>query len=594
MPVSRRGVVLVLAAVALLACAEGQQDAGASSAATTGAGGTGGSGGELTLGGNDCPGPSCSMDGTAVVDCSGNVTEQCGPLESCVAGECKNGCDFAAEQKSSVGCDYYPAYLDLYQQGPSPDCFAVFIANTFPQPAHLEVSQAGQMIDLGQFGFVPVGSGPALTFDAFDPDAGIPPGGVVLLFLVNGFDAFVKCPYPAALQDGAHVEESAGVFDTFHVRSSVPVVGYQMLPYGGGSAAVTGSSLLIPTTAWADNYVLANAYAASAIVQGPDGYPSLNVVAAEDGTEVTILPKAAIVGGGGLAGGPANVPITYSLAAGQVMQLTQAAELTGSPMSANKPVGVFAGQVCMNVPADVYFCDHGEQSIPPVASLGHEYVAVGYRQRGPVVEQYRYRIVGAVDGTALTFEPSLPGVPSSVDLGQVSEFWSEEPFVVKSQDADHPFLFLSYMVGQQAVGAMGFGDADFVRVVPPEQYLSRYVFFTDPTFPETNLVAIRAKKDGAFADVELVCSGTLTDWQPVGTSGDYEFTRIDVSRHDFVGQNGCDNGRNEMRSNAPFGLTVWGWGSLETTIFTINASYGYPAGESIAPINRVIVPPTPK
>ena len=33
--------------------------------------------------------------------------------------------------------------------------------------------------------------------------------------------------------------------------------------------------------------------------------------------------------------------------------------------------------------------------------------------------------------------------------------------------------------------------AEFVNVVPPAQFLSRYTFFTDPTYPETNLVLIR-------------------------------------------------------------------------------------------------------
>ena len=37
------------------------------------------------------------------------------------------------------------------------------------------------------------------------------------------------------------------------------------------------------------------------------------------------------------------------------------------------------------------------------------------------------------------------------------------------------------------------GDPEFVNIVPPEQYLSQYTFFTDPTYPETNLVLTREK-----------------------------------------------------------------------------------------------------
>ena len=53
-----------------------------------------------------------------------------------------------------------------------------------------------------------------------------------------------------------------------------------------------------------------------------------------------------------------------------------------------------------------------------------------------------------------------------------------------------------------------------------------------------------------------------------------------------VGQ--CNNGRHEIKSDAPFGLWVWGWGTPVTTTFTQNVSYGYPGGMNVAPINTVI------
>ena len=52
-------------------------------------------------------------------------------------------------------------------------------------------------------------------------------------------------------------------------------------------------------------------------------------------------------------------------------------------------------------------------------------------------------------------------------------------------------------------------------------------------------------------------------------------------------QNGaCDNGPHTASSAAPFGLVVWGLDEW--------ASYGYPAGGNIGPINSVIVPPDPR
>ena len=82
---------------------------------------------------------------------------------------------------------------------------------------------------------------------------------------------------------------------------------------------------------------------------------------------------------------------------------------------------------------------------------------------------------------------------------------------------------------------------------------------------ETNLVFVRKKgSDNQFHDVTLDCAGPLGGWQPVGSAGKYEYTRFDLVRHNFAPQGNCDNGRHEIKSDAPFGITVWGWGTLAT------------------------------
>jgi hypothetical protein len=148
----------------------------------------------------------------------------------------------------------------------------------------------------------------------------------------------------------------------------------------------------------------------------------------------------------------------------------------------------------------------------------------------------------------------------------------------------------TYMSGSGNNG--GYGDPDHVVEVPPAQYMNDYVFFTDPTFPETNLVVIRkATAPNVFADVTLDCAGTLTNWQPVG---DYEWTRVDLSTGDFQSVGKCSTGRHEISSKGTFGLWIWGWGTPNTTIETRWVSYGYPGGMNVQPINTVVVPITPK
>jgi hypothetical protein len=49
-----------------------------------------------------------------------------------------------------------------------------------------------------------------------------------------------------------------------------------------------------------------------------------------------------------------------------------------------------------------------------------------------------------------------------------------------------------------------------------------------------------------------------------------------------------------MKSAAPFGVTVWGWGTLGVNPSTHDVSYAYPAGASVKAVNQVVVPPTLK
>jgi hypothetical protein len=144
----------------------------------------------------------------------------------------------------------------------------------------------------------------------------------------------------------------------------------------------------------------------------------------------------------------------------------------------------------------------------------------------------------------------------------------------------------TYMSGSGELGEGGWGDPDFVRLVPPLQYLKRYVFFTDPTYPFTVLTVTRGMQNGIFEDVELDCMGPITGWQPVGNVGAFQIAYVKLVDH-WNSQNGCQNGVHTMRSDAPFGVWVWGWGSEDTNTGWV--SYGYPAGESVQPINVVVV-----
>jgi hypothetical protein len=513
-------------------------------------------------------------------------------------------CNAVEALQTSVGCDYYAVHMDGRFSADN-GCFVAFVANTSDSQAKIAVSFDGAPIDLGAYAKLPVGSGRDLTYGTFDPEAGLAPGDVAILFLGGPYgtdpvlNAPLSCPVPAAIPMGAQLH-GTGIGRAFHIQTNVPVVAYQMLPYGGGAAAVTGATLLLPTSAWDTSYVAANAYGNTTEEFGAG--PSMDVIAAEDATSVTILPRADLSAGAGVRPAKAGEVVTYTLDKGQVLQFTQGEELTGSLVTSDKPVAFLAGHQCTNTPATVPYCDHAEQQIPPVRALGHEYAAVVHRPRTSNPEPTPYRFIGAVEGTVLSYEPPVGG-PATLGVGELVEFTAAEPFVVRSQDAEHPFLVLAYMVGADGVSSLdfaGYGDPDVARIVPPAQYLDRYVFFTDPTYPETNLVLVRKRGEEGFADVTLDCAGTLGGWSPLGSEGLYEFTRFDLVRHDYQPQGNCNTGRRVASSDEPFGLWVWGWGSPETQPgrtcinnlpgYSCYVSYAYPAGEGVAGLNGVELP----
>ena len=542
-----------------------------------------------SLGGKDASSTLCticSSDLHAVLDCDGNVTTACPPDQGCTPeGKCVPACEAARANKSTVGCDYFDmAPVDF---GGSRSCFAAFIANTWGAPVSITVDRAGKTYPVSSFAYVPQGSGTSLTYAPLTGD--LPAGGIAILFLSDS-SAGTSCPKAAAVMNASFTGTAIGA--SFHISTSAPVVGYDIFPYGGGSSAISSATLLLPTSAWGDNYM------STTPAEYSHANPWIAILAQENDTKVTLSPTADITKGTGVAGTGKGVPATYTIQRGDILKFQQVADLSGTPIQANKPIGVWGGNPCADFPLGSTACDGMHQQLPPLQALGHAYVAARHRDRfEKAPENAWWRFVGTVDGTTLTFDPPQAGAPTTLTSGQVVLFESGNRFVVTSQDEQHPFYLAEYMTGCSTLKSNGEcrGDPEFVNVIAPEQFLASYIFFTDPTYPTTHLVFVRAKaRDGTFKDVDLDCVGNISGWKAVGTAGSYEYAYVDLVKGDFVPQGNCNNGRHEAKSVGPFGITVWGWGEKGTAIFSEAVSYAYPAGMSLKPINTVTVTPGPR
>ncbi len=519
----------------------------------------------------------CSGDLKSILTCGDNpqLVQTCTGDLGCGAGGCVPACDAAAANKSSIGCDYYAIPPDAWTHK---SCFAAYVNNTWDVPLKVSLVWKGKTIDATPFSYVPKGSGNAITYQQ-TPSTGIAPNSMAIVFLnqVQSADGYhVACPNgtKAAIESEDVEPNGTSLANALELKTSVPAVVYDIYPFGGASSYMPSATLLLPTTAWDTNYVTTTMSEWNA----GNSIPGIDFVGMQDNTTVTLLPTTDITAANGVAGAKKGVPITYKVNKGQLLHLMQAVDgagndLTGSVVQSSNPIGVWGEHFCMT-----------HTPSPP-----------------------NWRIVGAAKGTTLTYDPPVPGAPKTLTLGQLVEFPGPEAFRIQSQDSMHPFYLAAHRPGGDCDAAhqqippiqaldydytavanetanYSMGGPETVNIVPPAQFLSTYVFFTDPTFGWTDLAMVRKKAgDGTYKDVTLDCLGKVPGWKQIGGSP-YQYAHVSVQTgHQPVGK--CDNGLHTVKSDAPFGITVWGYDSA--------ASYAYPAGASVKPINTIVVPPVP-
>ncbi|MBX3198475.1 MAG: IgGFc-binding protein [Labilithrix sp.] len=525
----------------------------------------------------------CSRDLRSVIDgCDESlVVAVCPPDQGCAAGVCVPACSAAVSSAATTGCEFAALAPSRYEESRG-SCFGALLTNTWGAPARIEAEYAGSAIDLAVSARVVRTSGDGVTYEPFTGE--IQPGEIAVLFLNHAPErpvgrpptgvGWVPCPAgitPAVVVDASIKGTARG--QSFRIKTSAPVSAYSIYQLGkpGGHAAT--ATLLLPVPAWKTGYIVTDAW------EGDVGFPATQIVAAEDDTEVTIVSSADILPGPDVEGAAQGAAKTYRMKRGEALQFAQREQLDGSRIEATKSVAVLGGHECMNIPTGKRWCDQAQLQLFPVQSWGHEYAAAPHlsRREHGEPEPYLYRIVAAVDGTVLTYDPRRPpDAPTALGAAASRTFMTNEPFVVSSQDADHPITAYSYMTGLEFGKAkMDDGDPEFTYVIPTDQYLDRYVFYVAPSYRNSHLVVVRARSGGDdFQPVTLDCAGPLAGWEPLGTEGKYELVRVRLG-----GGGACGPGRHEMTSPGPFSVTIWGT--------DVASSYAYPGGAALRPLNAV-------
>ena len=562
-------MVMGLAGAIAAACSAGGGDQGLSS---PGGGNPGGAAGSGEGGGGN---PAGSGQGGGMIFDSGTIEDSSG------SGFVTNPktCAESANSHSYIGCDYWPTVTannvwSIFD-------FAVVVANTGTEDAEVTVT----------------GPSGTNTFDV------VPPNTLKTVYLpwvpaLKGKDCN-ECGEAVAMTASVKADASA-----FHLVSTRPVTVYQFsaLEYAGKGgpsgknwsscpgnkicsqtfSAVgcfsfsNDASLLLPSTAWTQNYRLAGSNGWE--VDGFGGVmPSYAVItASQDGTEVEFKTAGKVLAGGGLSAMSKGQSGKVTLNAGDVLEVVggnlAADDLSGSLVTATKPIQVITGMPCVNKPADKSACDHVEESVFPAETLGKEYVVTlpaapkGGKAPGQIV-----RIVGNVDGTTLTFDPAVKiGATATINAGQVIDLGQVvQDFKVSG---DNEFIVATFMLGGSVVdpGTTGEekGDPSQSLATAIEQYRDSYIFLAPQDY-DVNYVNIIAEPgtsvtlDGKGVDSSL--------FSTVGGSG------MGVARVKLAA-----TGSHSLTSSKPVGIQVYGYGSY--------TSYQYPGGLNL----RSIAPPPPK
>jgi hypothetical protein len=326
----------------------------------------------------------------------------------------------------------------------------------------------------------------------------------------------------------------------FRITSTNPVGAFMFSPWqrwDETAEAIVGSSdasVLLPTAVLGREY-FAMMWSDPGEYSGP---PYVTVVAAVDGTRVTVTPTATIM----MQAAPyvvlAGSETTFMLNAGDVLNLQSfgASDLTGTRIVSEPAVAVFSGNACARVPDEGRFCDHLETQLPPIEAWGDVHVVSKFVERGG--ESDYFRILALADGTGLTFDPPRTGVPI-LDRGEFYEMESRESFVVTSEQ---PVLVGQFMASQSMTSDSGpFGTSEFcpeeiggscwgdpsLALVPPVAQMRRDYVYPVPDTYAYNFVnlAFRAgtavSLDGTTLDLSAALAVGFSEWMTIALPAEH-------------------------------------------------------------------------
>lgn len=365
--------------------------------------------------------------------------------------------------------------------------------------------------------------------------------GVVNTAFNLGAQGFSVLSVPQSYELASNTIQNNG----FKIQSGSNVSGYFL----NRAPQTTDMTYLIDGSKLGTNYVVA-AYSGA-------GSEQLSAQATQNNTTVTI----------NAAGGSS---VTKVLNAGQTYMISGGGNLTGSTVTADKPIAVFSGNSCANIPGGNTYCDHIVEQMPSIAQLSKTYYVAPTPRTGANGDVVR--IVASADAT----EVKVDGVVlATLNAGQFSEI--RVP-VGKTITADKPILVAQYLIGQTEANA----NTDPAMTIVPgaDQWLKSYVFATpsgSADFPTDYISLILATSD--VASLRLDGAAIADPFTALG--GGYSFANVDVSGK---------SGPFSITAGNPFQLLLSGYDAYDT-YFTYGGAVFAPGASEPPPVPNGVPEP---
>lgn len=517
--------------------------------------------------GNTCVGDAvhqCNSDGTI-----GPLVQMCA-FESCVGGVCRDPCGEAAQNRSYIGCEYWPVDLDNAIEVLGPELLPGFGCAIFTPSAVKEAhkvcwdgSSSYGLCDFGEScAAAPAGTScqtqqvcvlnaqkSPFAIVVSNPD----PSDAVMVTLTNAAGTTASMSVgPGAVQ--ALFPQQMGFADqsldwsgietkAYKLTSNKPIVAYQFNPLDNVGVFSNDASLLLPAHTFDRTYYAVTLKTLTRRPQTNDYNGYVTVVASTAGTTaVMVTPNANVRAGTGTPMIPAGTTQTFTLNQFQTLTLEAVGDgdLTGTVISCDVPCGVFVGHeatVLSNQNPSPCCADHLEDQLFPASTWGKLYAVPRTHARAGAPDMLR--IIAQKPGTTVSFNPAQTGCSGTMGPGQYCDVFITSDVEVS---ANEPILVAHFLLSTGGTDPQS-GDPAISFAVPSEQYRTKYTLLV-PMQYNANYMSIVAPAAGTVMLDGNDVTGQLTTFG----SGMFRAGRIAVQA-----------GQHKLDCPMGCGVEVYGW-----------------------------------